>query len=71
MGVVLYQMFVDDYPFDQLEDIVSPSKVRFADEFKWSLVSTPEARAFIEKLLEKDARKRYSIECLELRSQKL
>lgn len=63
MGVVLYQMFSDENPFDDTEDVLlGPNEVCFRDGVRWSAVSTPEAQGFIEKLLVKDASVRYSIE---------
>lgn len=59
VGVVLYFMFCELYPFDN-EDETQYSTLTFKNRMKWSRV-TATAKILIRKMLRKDADKRCTI----------
>lgn len=66
MGVVLFQMFSTEYPFQDEAEIANAAPVNFkSNDAVWSVVS-PEAKNVIKKTLEKDPLKRYSVDDIEM-----
>lgn len=63
MGVVLYEMFVNQYPFYNEGEIMEwNNQFVFKPYDKWARVASTEAKQIIAKMLEKNVCERYSID---------